>query len=599
MILKALYDYYIRSDKVAPAGKEYKEIVFLVVIKHDGTFVRFEDTRNEEGNGKKYLVSKSWGRTGTTPQPFHFWDNFSYVFGVSSANIGIEKDEIDNDKRAKLEKEIAKNKKNHRGFVDYVNHMRALHPNDVDIEAVSLFYQKNEGELVLLLRNSDIWDSIKRNLTKNLSFLIEGETEIVAAKKRVIAYSVKEHNDEENSICLVTGCKCNPIATFTKIKVGKYSDTKLISFQKGSGYDSYGKEQGNNAPISEDAEFKCSAALKKMLEYGSCNKFDIGNRTFLFWASSQSENAKEVEKSIFDMFGFSKDNPDKGVEKIRKSFESIFSGNSKFDKDGLFYILGIYPANKARIAVSYWAEIPLLDFVGFILGHFRDMEIINPLGHQNYMGLNTILRAITLDGKIYGDDSNLQPNLAEAVVKSILQGLPYPQPLFASCIRRIRAENCNDKYEEAFRKGYFITRAAIIKAYLNRLNDNQQPIQVMLDKDNTNQGYLCGRLFAVLDKIQEEANNQHSIRERYMNSASSTPAAVFSTILNLSNHHVENLKTESRRVYFEKLKEEIVSKIDADGFRPQLDLQDQGRFFIGFYHQRQDFFTKNAESNNE
>ena len=121
----------------------------------------------------------------------------------------------------------------------------------------------------------------------------------------------------------------------------------------------------------------------------------------------------------------------------------------------------------------------------------------------------------------------------------------------------------------------------------------------MLDKENTNQGYLCGRLFAVLDKIQEEANNQHSIRERYMNSASSTPAAVFSTILNLSNHHFDNLKNEGRKIYFEKLKQEIISKIDADGFKPQLDLQDQGRFFIGYYHQRQDFFTKNEENNNE
>ena len=121
----------------------------------------------------------------------------------------------------------------------------------------------------------------------------------------------------------------------------------------------------------------------------------------------------------------------------------------------------------------------------------------------------------------------------------------------------------------------------------------------MLDKENTNQGYLCGRLFAVLDKIQEEANNQHSIRERYMNSASTTPAAVFSTILNLSNHHMENLKSEGRKIYFEKLKQEIISKIDADGFKAQLDLQDQGRFFIGYYHQRQDFFTKNEENDNE
>ena len=204
MILNALYNYYNRSDKVAPAGKEYKEIVFLVVIRHDGSFVRIEDTRNEDGDGNKYLVAKSRGRTGTTPQPFHFWDNFSYVFGFSNANIVIEKDDIDGDKRAKCEKEIAKNKKSHKGFVDYVRQMSALHPDDVDIKAVSLFYENNESELESILRNSSIWDSIKRNLTKNLSFLIEGETEIVAAKEKVIAYSIKEHKDEGNVICLIT-----------------------------------------------------------------------------------------------------------------------------------------------------------------------------------------------------------------------------------------------------------------------------------------------------------------------------------------------------------------------------------------------------------
>lgn len=599
MILNALYDYYNRSDKVAPAGKEYKEIVFIVVIRHDGTFVRIEDTRNEDGNGNKYLVAKSWGRTGTTPQPFHFWDNFSYVFGFSSANVGIEKDDIDEDKRAKFEKEIAKNGKSHKGFVDYVNRMRSLYPNDEDVEAVSLFYEKNECELESLLKNSPLWDSIKKNLTKNLSFLIEGETEIIAAKEKVIAYSFKGQNDNGDAICLITGNKCSPITTFTKIKIGKFSDTKLISFQKGSGYDSYGKEQGNNAPISEDAEFKCSAALKKMLEYDSCNKFNIGNRTFVFWASSQSKEAQNIEKSVFDMFGFSKDDPDKGVEKVRKSFESIFNGHSRFNKDGWFYILGIYPANKARIAVSYWAEIPLIDFVGFILNHFRDMEIVSGRDNQNYMGLNSMMKAITLDGNIYGDDSNLQPNLAEVVVKSILQGLPYPQSLFASCMRRIRAELDNKKWDDAYKKGWVTTRAAIIKAYLNRI-DNKFKITREMNKDNTNPGYLCGRLFAVLERIQEISNRENdyftNLRSNYMNSASTTPSVVFPTILNLSVHHSDKLDRKDV-VQFERDKQEIIGKLID--FPNQLNMQDQGRFFIGYYHQRQDFFTKSEENNNE
>ena len=121
----------------------------------------------------------------------------------------------------------------------------------------------------------------------------------------------------------------------------------------------------------------------------------------------------------------------------------------------------------------------------------------------------------------------------------------------------------------------------------------------MLDKRNTNQGYLCGRLFAVLDRIQEDANGISSIRERYMNAASSTPSSVFATILNLSSHHLENLSNEGKKVFYEKLKQEIIDKISSDGFPAHLDLQDQGRFFVGYYHQRQDFFNKKEGNNND
>ena len=205
------------------------------------------------------------------------------------------------------------------------------------------------------------------------------------------------------------------------------------------------------------------------------------------------------------------------------------------------------------------------------------MEIVDTRKDKKpYVGLHSILGNVTLGGK----SSDATPNLPDAVVKSIFQGLPYPASLFQACIRRIRAEQSVN-----------IGRAGIIKAYLNRLNDNNnnKKLDIMLDKENQNQGYLCGRLFAVLDKIQEDANNIHSIRERYMNSASATPAMIFATILNLSTHHQEKLN-EGKQVFYEKLKQEIISKLDANGFPAHLDLQDQGRFFVGYYHQRQAFF---------
>ena len=370
---------------------------------------------------------------------------------------------------------------------------------------------------------------------------------------------------------------------------GSQATAKLVAFQVNSGYDSYGKSKCGNAPISKDAEFAYTTALNTMLGKDSHNKFRVGNRTFLFWASSNNDTAEQVEEMFFDLVGFSEetnDDPNEKVDQVKKVFTAIYSGSLKTNLDDRFYILGLAP-NSARIAVVYWSETSLKDFAEMILKHFDDMEIIDGRKEKKpYMGIKDILSAVTLNGK----QSEATPNLPESILRSIFQGLPYPYTLFSACIRRIMAENGEQG-------GIRICRIAILKAYLDRTNDKNKKIEKMLDKSNTNQGYLCGRLFAVLDKIQEDANHTNTIRERYMNAASSTPASVFATILNLSSHHQENLPNEGRKVFFEKIKQEIIDKISADGFPAHLDLQDQGRFFVGYYHQRQDFFSKKEDNN--
>ena len=307
---------------------------------------------------------------------------------------------------------------------------------------------------------------------------------------------------------------------------------------------------------------------------------------------SHNDVTEQAEKSLFDLLGFTdkeQNDPNAKIEQVRKVFTSIYSGSLKTSLDDRFYILGLAP-NAARIAVVYWSECSLKEFAGKILQHFKDMEIIDTRKDKvPYIGIKDMLAAVTLSGK----QSEATPNLPEAIVKSIFQGTAYPFTLYSACIRRIRAESGN-KDKKAVR----IARIAIIKAYLNRISDNNNKSSIMLDKSNTNQGYLCGRLFAVLDKIQEDANRINSIRERYMNAASATPASVFATILNLSIHHMEKLSNDGIRVYYEKMKQEIMDKMPATGFPTHLDLQDQGRFFIGYYHQREDFFTKKENENN-
>jgi CRISPR-associated protein Csd1 len=597
MILKALCDYYRRCKDLAPAGMEYKEIGFLIVIDKDGNFVRLEDRRTDKKSCQRFLVAKSVGRT-SAPSPNLLWDNSSYLLNYSGANVREEvlqtKAEAElsskekEDLLTKIPKEKVKNAKCYQCFVNEVNQIHAILPDNESAKAVYLFYQHPIEEIQESVAADPLWESIQKDLTKNFSFLLQGETSLVAEDKCILEKFNNEEGEENDdkrhiSRCLVTGEEGIIVETTTATSIPDSQATaKLVSFQVSSGYDSYGKSRGYNAPISQKADFEYSTALNRLTGKDSTNKFRIGNRTYVFWASSNSESSLKTESSLYTLFGITaEDNPNRNTDEVKRVFMDIYSGAIHSDSSDRFYILGLAP-NSARIAVVYWSEQSVKEFAKHILKHFEDMEITDNRPEQKpYRGLHTMMANITLGGKA----SEVQPNLPDAVIRSIMQELPYPETLFASCIRRIRAD-----------QGVYITRAAIIKGYLNRLNNQHKKLNIMLDKENTNQGYVCGRLFATLEYIQERANNIHSIRERYMNAASATPAAVFATLLNLSVHHAEKLD-RGGQIFFEKLKAEILEKISPDGFPSHLDLNDQGRFFVGYYHQRQDFFK--GKSNDE
>lgn len=566
MILKALYDYYHRCGNMPSKGLEEKEIGFLLILSQDGNFLRFEDCRDDDKkHARKYFVKQHVGRT-SAPVANYLYDNSAYVLGFSDKSNGNEQLCFDT-------------------FKEKIASIAEAFPDNRDVAAVKAFYENSRETILDIVSKDSLWEEITKNLSKKystFSFRINSDVKILAEKKEILQL---EHNDssEGGRLCLVSGKHGTSVETTTATMIpGSQATAKLVAYQIQSGYDSYGKTKCGNAPISEDAEFAYTTALNTMLQPNSRNKFLVGNRTFLFWASSRNGASIQAEGSLFAMLGVAdetKDNPNANIMKARRVFESIYSGELKTGLDDRFYILGLAP-NSARIAVVYWSECPLKDFAEKILRHFDDMEIHDTRKDKwPYMGIRDMIASVTLGGHV----SDATPNLTEAVVKSIFQGLPYPATLFTACIRRIRAE-----------QKVTITRAAIIKAYLNRQNHNNKKIEIMLDKENSNHGYLCGRLFAVLEKIQEEANHISSIRERYLNAASATPATVFPAVLNLSIHHSEKLD-EGRKIYFEKLKQEIINKISDSGFHSHLDIQDQGRFFVGYYHQRQDFFTSKKE----
>lgn len=575
MILKALYDYYNRNSKeLAPLHLSYEEYFFAIVINSNGNFLRIEDLRTDEGDGICILTLRPEERT-SAPIPHFLGDKGSYVLGLDKVKI---KNNFD------YRKEYKANSKNHTSFVSYINDLQRGNPHNETLKAIKLFYDNDLCNIYETLHTTPIWKELVNHLGKNITFRLNGSIHLAAGEDSLFKEVLNSNiNENKEQICLITGEKARPVTnTYSSFILGGKSNGKLVSFQTKSGYDSYGKTSCLNSPISEEAEFKYTTALLYLLRKGSNNKFVIGNpknktaRTFLFWASSNSEAAKKSEDSLFALLGRAgedDDDPNKRIKLVHDTFMSIYNGKLSANEDDKFFILGLAP-NSARIAVVYWNELPLRKFAGLISKHFTDMEIVDIRKEKKpYVGLHSILGNVTLGGK----SSDATPNLPDAVVKSIFQGLPYPASLFQACIRRIRAEQSIN-----------IGRAAIIKAYLNRLNNNNnnKKLNKMLDKENQNQGYLCGRLFAVLENLQYAANKQDTIRSSYMNAASSTPSVVFSTILKLSNSHYSKLAKDKKGLanFFDSQKKEIIALIQD--FPNTLDLSDQGRFFLGYYHQK-------------
>ncbi len=584
MILQALYEYYQRKaadpdSNIAQRGFERKDIPFIIVIDNEGHFINLEDTRTGEGRNKRaksFLILKTKSRTGSKASETAnvLWDHWGFSLGQPK-----EKD----DKKTQ-EQLLEEAKKQSRTFIDQVKKLSEKNPENTEFQAVCKFYEQEE-ELRKVLEHES-WKDCYRIPGCNLSFRLAGY-ETIVAESSDLSNEVENDSESENSdqsnfnegTCLITGEKA-PIAILhsaTSVPGGK-SGGKLVGFQKNSGYDSYYKEQGANAPVSKKAEDAYTTALNVLLGKDSKNKFRMAETTVIFWAQKKSDFENQFS---FFFSAPEKDDPDRNAKEVKALFESIHTGKLNSEGDTQFYVLGLSP-NSARISIRFWKTGKVIDFAPNIAKHFSDLEIVRSFkDEKEYFTLFNLLSNISFEYKV----DNVPPNLAGKIIESILDGTKYPDTLQQQCIRRIRAEQHVNR-----------VRAAILKAFLNRKNEinnkNINPITMALDLENKNQGYICGRLFAVLEKIQEDAQPgiNATIKDRYYGAASSTPVTVFGRLLNLSNHHLAKLGGGSK-TYYEKMIQEIMTGVNSNGLPAHLSLDDQSRFAIGYYHQRQDLFT--------
>lgn len=585
MILQALNGYYQRKAadpdpaKRLPAfGLEEKEIPFVLQIDAAGRWLPpIQDKRRKEGKkllGQRFLVPQSVKRASGVAANL-LWDTAEYVLGV--------------DTRGKPERVIEQ----HAAFRARIEALPDPAASLPGVVAVRKFLDTID---LTALAADPLWPEI---LEANpvLGLQLQGEIELVCQHPAIAlaAAATADGADAEMAFCLVSGQSAPPERLHTAIKGiwgAQSSGANVVSFNLDA-FNSYGKRQGANAPVGKPAAFAYTTALNHLLGRDSRQRVQVGDASTVFWA----EKPSDFETLVPDLFGEPpKDDPDRGTRALAVLYQSIHSGHFVSDDDGTrCHVLGLAP-NAARIAIRFWQTGTAAELGRLIRRHFDDLDVARGPNDPRHLSLFRLLTGIAVQGKA----DNIPPRLGGDVIRAVLAGedVAYPTALLNGAVSRCRAEQ---------RVTY--ARAAALKACINREirranrlfpSTPEKEFSPMLDNDHPSAAYRLGRLFAVLEKIQEEASPglNATIRDRYYGAASSTPATVFPLLLKLKNHHVAKLDERGKKILYrafaDSRPDEYIGKIlhGVAEIPRRLDLPTQGQFALGYYHQRQAFFNK-------
>lgn len=599
MILSALNDYYHRLvaspdsetglAKVPPYGFSEQQISYCLVLSKTGELVDIEDVRDTSGKKarpKLISVPSPFARPGQYTQKaydsgkenaFFLWDKTAYALGLT------------------LDKEVVGfSEITHASFRRF--HLNALaESEDLGLKAFSLFIQswipQNHEQSKIKLNHIDA----------NLVFKLDGDLDFIHQRPAAQALWLQLMQPDEGAVvntgdCLVTG-KRSPLARLHPAIKGVYGGQtaggSIVSFNA-EAYTSYGKEQGDNAPVSEAATFAYTTALNYLLRRDNGQCVSIGDASTVFWATAaDAGKAKKAEK----LFGLMMNMPVPAVDdaqetaQIKPLLEQIAQGKPlveiapDLNAGTRFYVLGLAP-NASRLSIRYWLDTTFGELAKNVALHFKDLAL-DPLPWKEPPSVWRLLIQTASQGK----SENIPPQLAGELLRSIITGQRYPRMLLAQLVQRIRADGDLNGLRIA------ILKAVLVRDYRKDLIKEEIPMG--LDEQNTLPAYRLGRLFAVLERIQESALGSEvnaTIADRYYGTASSVPYSVFPRLLAGCKNHLSKIRKD-KPGYAVNLNKDLASVIDGlpTEFPKHFSIEQQGQFAIGYYHQRQNYFIKKAD----
>ena len=591
--LAALCDYYKLKEKTTDympiPGFGHENVSFIVEITKNGKLKSIHSNHDDRQKPKRMMVPII--KRTNKPEPKFLADNIEYAFGISSSKTTTEK---------------------HSLFVN-LNNSLLKNTENPSLKAFKLFLSSFVlDNLYDVCKKSNIEKQDFIDSKGSIVFKIENDLlhNLPEAKQIWSNYSLDKNSIKKDNItCLITGkqgivSKLHP--PIKGVSGALSTGANIISFNQDS-FTSYGMIQGENSPISPYAAHEYTAALNHLIRY---NKVVIGDTTILCWAQSSGS----IQNKLFEICGITspleddqttedKDQSKKLKKLLIQTKKGIFPENkiqeilndNNLSSDTPCYILGI-KQNRARLFVSFWLPMNLKKFFEASKQHSDDLRLEPiPNNIDKTPSIQRLLKqALNSKSKI----DNIPSSLTSSIMHAILTGGRYPYSLLYMLLGRIRADQNVSWYRVLLIRAYIVRSERFNKTNLNKhinINSNTD-YMLMLDETESNVGYRLGRLFAILEKIQKDAINPGaSITTKYFTSASSTPSKTFPTLVRTAHHHMSTLAKNKNKngivIWYDKMLTDIFGGLETS--MPKiLNIVNQGRFAIGYYHQKQSLYTK-------
>lgn len=595
MILQALAKHY---QMMAEAGEAPRRgwcpvgVSFALEIAVDGALRRVYDLREEQRSGKKtavrprrMIVPDHPTRAGQKPPAYFLCDTSTYFLGL-----------------AEDEEDPAKAEKKRQDALQRFASAKELHEKmlgDLDAPAaqavVAFFRQWQPEQAKMHPVLAEFFPDMAAG--GNVVFRFQGrfvqeDAAIAARWERTLT----AQEDDAQGICLVTGKEGSIARLHPKIKGvpgAQVSGANLVSFNTESS-NSYGHAQGANAPVSEDASFAYGMALNALLA-DSDHRQILGDTAVVYWAEQENEAVQDLTSILMGGKNIMTEASLQGLFQNLVNGRPIRFESAEIPYENPFYILGLSP-NAARLSVRFFLRSSFGDFLQHVKVHRERAAITMP---PRKPWTSPPLWA-WLQATVSPNASNKSPLpiLAGSAMVAILQDTLYPASLYAQVLLRIHAEV---DATEAKPPHYKITgeRASIIKAYLIK-NKKRGELRMKLNEEITDPAYVLGRIFSLREGIQRAVNPNlnATIKDRYFDVASTTPARVFPILEHLTNHHLKKMAGENQRLktYYEKQMTRLMGMLDASkGIPKLLNAEEQGMFILGYYQQTQARYEKKPD----